>query len=303
METGILKSKNVAVLMGGPGSERAVSLRSGAAVARALRAAGAEVTEIDVTGPDFVVPAGTDLVFNIIHGTFGEDGQLQSILESRGLAYTGEGVEGSRIAFDKILSKEKFDQAGVPTAGWHIIRQGEKPKFQPPFVIKAPKQGSSVGVHIIKDESQIEAALADCFQFGDEVLVEEFVTGRELTVGILGQEALPIIEIVPRDGFYDYEHKYTKGASDYYCPADIGEEATQRVQAAAVAAQQALDLQVYSRVDVLLAPDGRLVVLEINTIPGMTETSLLPKAAAAVGIEFPELCERIAALSLRRASP
>ncbi len=300
MSNGILKDKKVAVLLGGPGAEREVSLRSGAAVAKALRACGAIVEEVDVTGPDFVLPEGVDLAYNMIHGTFGEDGQLQDILDARGIPFTGEGATGSRVAFDKILSKRQFDAAGVPTAKWHIIRQGEEPKLELPFVIKAPKQGSSVGVHIIKDASQVPAALADCFQFGDEVLVEEFVKGRELTIGILGQEALPIIEIVPNEGFYDYAHKYTKGASEYFVPADIGEEATQRVQEAAVAAHKALGLEVYSRVDILLAPDGRIGVLEINTIPGMTETSLLPKAAAVVGFDFPALCERIAEISLKR---
>ncbi len=297
---GILKDKKVAVLMGGPGAEREVSLRSGAAVGRALEACGAMVELVDVKGTDFAVADDVDLAYNMIHGTFGEDGQIQEILESRGLAYTGEGVEQSRVAFDKILTKRKFDAARVPTSQWEIVKKGQAPKLALPFVIKAPRQGSSVGVHIIKDAAQIPVALEDCFQFGDEVLVEEFFQGRELTVGILGQEALPIVEIVPNEGFYDYEHKYTKGASNYYVPADIGEAATQAVQEAALAAYQSIGLEVYARVDVLIAADGRLNVLEINTIPGMTETSLLPKAAATVGLDFPALCERIAALSWQR---
>ena len=297
---GILKDKKVAVLMGGPGAEREVSLRSGAAVSRALEACGAIVEPIDVKGPDFIVPADTFLACNMIHGTFGEDGQIQEILESRGIPYTGEGVEGSRIAFDKILTKQKFDAAGVPTAQWHIAKRGEATQLDLPMVIKAPRQGSSVGVHIIKEASAIPAALEDCFQFGDEVLIEDFFPGRELTVGILGQDVLPIVEIVPNEGFYDYQHKYTKGASNYYVPADIGDDATKSVQAAALAAYRSVGLEVYARVDVLIAPDGRLNVLEINTIPGMTETSLLPKAAATVGLDFPALCERIAALSLQR---
>ena len=297
---GILKNKKVAVLMGGPGAEREVSLRSGAAVTKALEACGAIVEQVDVKGADFALAEGTDLACNMIHGTFGEDGQIQEILESRGIPYTGEGVTGSRIAFDKILTKKKFDAAGVPTSKWEILKKGEAPTLTLPFVIKAPRQGSSVGVHIIRDAGDIQAALDDCFQFGEEVLVEDFFQGRELTVGILGQEALPIVEIVPNEGFYDYAHKYTKGASNYYVPADIGKNATRAVQKAALAAYQSLDLEVYARVDVLIAPDESLNVLEINTIPGMTETSLLPKAAATVGLDFPALCERIAALSLQR---
>ncbi len=298
--TGILRSKKVAVLLGGPGSEREVSLRSGAAVARALQSLGAIVEEVDVKNPSFSLPSDVDLAYNMIHGTFGEDGQIQEILERRGVPYTGEGIKGSQLAFDKILSKTRFDEEGVPTGRWHVITDGRSPRLDPPFVVKAPRQGSSVGVHIIKDTASLPAALEDCFRFGEEVLVEEFFPGRELTVGILGDEALPIIEIVPREGFYDYQHKYTKGASEYFVPAEIGDEATQAVRHAALSAKRALGLEVYSRVDVLLAPNGCLNVLEINTIPGMTETSLLPKAAAVAGLDFPALCERIALLSLQR---
>ncbi len=300
MSSGILNDKVVAVLMGGPGAEREVSLRSGAAVARALGSLGAKVVEIDVTGPDFTLPEGVHLAYNMIHGTFGEDGQIQAILDAKGIPYTGEGAEGSRLAFDKIESKRKFDAAGVPTAAFEVLGRGDQPGLTAPYVIKAPRQGSSVGVHIIHDTAHVPAALEDCFQFGDEVLVEDFVKGRELTIGILGGKALPVIEIVPNEGFYDYAHKYTKGASSYYVPAEIGEENTRRVQEAAEAAHEALGLEIYSRVDILLAADGSLSVLEINTIPGMTETSLLPKAAAVVGLDFPALCERIAEISLAR---
>lgn len=298
--TGILKGKKIAVLLGGPGPEREVSLRSGTAVARALRSLGALVQEIDVKDSSLSLPKSIDLAYNMIHGTFGEDGQIQQILERQGIPYTGEGIAGSQLAFDKILSKRAFDEHGVPTGRWHVIAAGQKPRFEVPFVVKSPRQGSSVGVHIIKDFADLDAALEDCFRFGETVIVEEFFSGRELTVGILGDVALPIIEIVPREGFYDYQHKYTKGASEYFVPAPIGDEATQAVQYAALAAKRALGLEIYSRVDVILASDGRLNVLEINTIPGMTETSLLPKAAAAAGLDFPTLCERIASLSMQR---
>lgn len=299
-ESGFLKGKQIAVLMGGPGSEREVSLRSGAAVARALRSREAVVTEVDVHDEDFAVPAGTELAYNMIHGTFGEDGQIQAILESRGIPYTGEGVDGSRIAFDKIQSKERFDGGGVPTPAWEKIQKGQAPTLPLPFVVKAPRQGSSVGVHIIKDAAGLPAALEDCFKFGDEVLIEQFCKGRELTVGILGDQALPIIEIVPNEGFYDYAHKYTSGASQYFVPAEISEEDTTSVQQTALNAYQSLGLEVYARVDILFSAEGQLSVLEINTIPGMTETSLLPKAAGAAGMDFATLCERIAVLSLRR---
>lgn len=295
-----LQKKNIAVLMGGPGAERAVSLNSGAAVVKALRSLGANVTEIDVHGPDFELPAGTDLAFNIIHGTFGEDGQLQALLDARGVPYTGEGEVGSRLAFDKIASKKRFVAAGVPTAKWEIVAKGDAPTLSLPFVVKPPREGSSVGVHIVQDTVALDAALEDCFARDTEVLVEEFVQGKELTVGVVGDEAFPVVEIVPKVDFYSYENKYTKGASEYFCPARLYADTTARVQAAALAAHRSLGLEVYSRVDVLLDAQGNPYVLEVNTIPGMTETSLLPKGAAAVGVNFAQLCERIAALSLAK---
>jgi D-alanine-D-alanine ligase len=297
-----LKDLHLVVLMGGPGSEREVSLRSGAAVANALRQGGYRVTELEVTGTDFELPADTGLCVNMIHGTFGEDGRLQSLLDARGIVYTGEGVEGSRLAFDKKESKQRFEQSGVPTARWEMIGRGEKPTLPLPLVLKAPREGSSVGVHIVRKSEDMDAALRDCAALDREILVEEFVEGRELTVGVVGDRALAVVEIRPHEGFYDYAHKYTKGASEYFCPAPIDAGTTERVQAAALAAHRSLGLEVYSRVDILLRGDGTLCVLEANTIPGMTETSLLPKAAAAVGTSFLELCEEIALLSLQRFS-
>lgn len=290
-------NRRLVVLKGGPGSEREVSLRSGNSVARALRAAGAEVEEIEVVGTEVMISPGTELVFNLIHGTFGEDGELQSLMEEQGIPFTGEGSAASRVAFDKILTKHALDRAGVATPRWEILRAGELPTIPLPMVIKAPCQGSSVGVHLVRAEDQIAPALADCLLHGKEVLVEELVAGRELTVGILGDQALPVVEICPRKGFYDYTNKYTKGATDYLVPAPLSPVDTEIVQAMALAANQALGLKVYCRVDILLGPSGA-TVLEINTIPGMTETSLLPKAAAASGLDFSELCLKIASLSL-----
>lgn len=297
-----LKDKNLAVLMGGPGSEREVSLRSGAAVAKALRSAGYKVTEVDVRGPDFTLPEDTGLAFIMLHGTFGEDGQVQSILEERGIPYTGEGVQGSRDAFDKLTGKKLFEKAGVPTPRWEVLPAGGRPTLPLPLVIKAPREGSSVGVHLVRDAGELDAALADCASIDREILVEELIEGRELTVGVLGDRALAVIEIRPHEGFYDFQHKYTKGASEYFCPAPLDEETTKRVQATALAAHRSLGLEIYSRVDILMRPDGSLFVLEANTIPGMTETSLLPKAAAVEGLNFAQLCEEIARLSLQRFS-
>ncbi len=297
-----LQNKKIAVLKGGPGAEREVSLNSAAAVERALATLGATVTPIEVQDATFELPADTDLAFNMIHGTFGEDGQLQAILDERGTPYTGENAANSKTAFDKIASKRAFEAAGVPTAKWQVLKDGEKPTLPVPLVAKPPREGSSVGVHIVKDTNDLETALDDCFARDGEVLIEEFIAGRELTVGIVGDEALPIVEIVPKVDFYSYENKYTAGASEYTCPAILPPDTTGRVKAAALAAHRSLGLQVYSRVDVLLGANDEPYVLEVNTIPGMTETSLLPKAAAATGLSFAELCERIAQLSLLKST-
>jgi len=290
-------SRRFVVLKGGPGSEREVSLRSGASVAKALRSVGHSVEEIDLRGTDVEIPPGTELVFNLIHGTFGEDGHLQHLLESRGIPYTGEGSSESHVAFDKILTKKALEDFGVPTPRWEILSEGEQPTLPLPIVIKAPRQGSSVGVHLIHSPEQVAPALIDCLLHGGEILVEELVSGRELTVGILGGQALPVVEIRPREGFYDYTNKYTKGETEYLVPAPLSPAETDAVQRVALAANRALGLKVYCRVDVMLTPGGP-TVLEINTIPGMTETSLLPKAAAASGLDFTALCLKIAEISL-----
>jgi D-alanine-D-alanine ligase len=298
--------KKIAVLMGGPGSERDVSMATGKGVAKALCSLGAEVAEVDVKGADFELPDGIELAFIALHGTFGEDGQVQKILEDRGVAYTGEGVAESELAFDKIRSKEAFHVHGVTTPYWQIITLGQRPTIPIPFVIKAPRQGSTVGVHIIRNERDVDAGIADASKYDRELLVEKFIPGRELTIGVLGDQALPIIEIIPKGGFYDFTNKYpflnpsAGGGAEHVCPAKISDEQTRAIQDLALRAHRALGLQVYSRVDIMLPDEGEASVLEVNTIPGMTEASLLPEAAAAAGIGYSELCTRIIELSQRR---
>ncbi|MBV6498577.1 MAG: D-alanine--D-alanine ligase [Prosthecobacter sp.] len=300
-----LTGKIIALLKGGPGSERAVSLKTAESVAEALHSIGAQVVEVDVTGPDFEVPAGTFIAMNLIHGTFGEDGQLQAILEKRGIRYTGAGVESSRICFDKALSKQRFIAADVPTPrSQNYVLDGPEPLgIGLPLVSKPPREGSSVGVSICRTQEDLDKALVEARKFGATTLVEDFIEGKELTIGILGDQVLPIIHIEPVEGFYDMNNKYPwmTGTSKtlYHCPADLDAETTKRVQDAALAAFQSCGTEVYGRVDVILrASDNAPFVLEINTIPGMTSSSLLPKAARAVGIEFPELCARIIELSI-----
>jgi D-alanine-D-alanine ligase len=304
-----LQGKVIALAKGGPGSERAVSLETAKGVKEALESLGAKVLEVDVTGVGIGVPAGTEVVFNVIHGTYGEDGQLQRELEERGVAYTGAGSVSSELAFDKARSKERFVAHGVPTPAYQLLPlEGAAPgdvKIPVPLVMKPLREGSSVGVHIVREAAQLATAIDDLKRFGGEALVEPFIEGKELTVGILGDEVLPVVHIQPRDGFYDIANKYPwltgKGGSDYFCPADLSVEVTKRVQQAAMAAHRSLGVEVYSRVDVLLDGEGRPWVLEVNTIPGMTATSLLPKAARAAGIMYPELCARILELSLQVA--
>jgi D-alanine-D-alanine ligase len=298
--------KKIAVLMGGPGSERDVSLATGRGVAKALRSLGAEVIEVDVRDEKFQLPADVDLAFIAIHGTFGEDGQIQKILEDRSIAYTGDNVEGSETAFDKIRSKEKFREHNVTTPEWEVIQSDKRPTIPLPIVIKAPRQGSTVGVVIVKRETELDSAMTEAAKYDRELLIEKFVPGRELTIGILGDQALPILEIIPKGGFYDFTNKYpflnpqAGGGAEHICPAKIDNQKTREIQELALKAHRSLGLKVYSRVDILLPENGEPTVLEANTIPGMTEASLLPEAAAAAGTNYVDLCRRIIELSRAR---
>ena len=211
------------------------------------------------------------------------------------------------MAIDKIATKRRLRERGVPTADFEVIGVGDVPQLELPFVLKAPKEGSSVGIYILHHSSEIQLRLADVRQYADEILVEKFVRGRELTVGILGEQALPVVEIRPKEGFYDFKNKYPflnpqAAGADHFCPAPLDEDVSREVQRVALAAHRALGLQVYSRVDVLLDEKTGPSVLEINTIPGMTPSSLLPEAAAAAGISYADLCVRVIALSIQRFS-
>jgi D-alanine-D-alanine ligase len=298
--------KKIAVLMGGPGSERDVSLATGRGVSKALRSLGAEVVEVDVRDEDFALPKDVELAFITIHGTFGEDGRLQKILEERGVPYTGDGVEASLAAFDKILSKEKFREHNIVTPEWEVVEVGQRPTISVPLVVKPARQGSTVGVVIVKTASELDSAMAKAGMYDRKLLIEKFVPGRELTIGVLGDQALPILEIIPKGGFYDFNNKYpflnpqAGGGAEHVCPAKIDPNKTKQIQELALRAFRALGLVVYARVDVLLSDSGDPFVLEANTIPGMTEASLLPEAAAAAGINYVDLCARIIALSRAR---
>jgi len=296
---------NIVVMMGGPSAEREVSLRSGASVANALRSLGHHVTELDPKPCSWQLPDNTNVVFLALHGTYGEDGAVQAELNHMNIPYTGCGVEASRIAFDKVLTKNRCAASGVPVAKSLVV---ENPKtawpktWHPPVVIKPVRQGSSVGLQFVERVEEWPTALETALKYDSQVLVEPKIIGRETTVAILGDRALPIVEVRPRSGAYDYKSKYTKGETDYLCPAPFDADTTARIQAAALSAFRAVGARDYARVDVMVGADNEPVVLEVNTLPGMTETSLFPKAAAAAGISYPELCQRMVELAVDRAA-
>jgi D-alanine-D-alanine ligase len=294
---------NITVMLGGPGAEREVSLRSGAAVAEALRSLGHEVQEVDPREAQWKLPARTEVVFLALHGTYGEDGTVQLRLEELGVPYTGCDPEASRVGFDKFLTKQRCVAAGVPTARFTLIESpaAKWPRgWNPPVVLKPVRQGSSVGLQFVNRVADWGKALAEAMRYDSQVLVEEKIVGRECTVGILADEALPIVEVRPRTGIYDYQTKYTAGTTDYLCPAPFEAATTAAIQATAMGAFKAIGGRDYSRVDVMVSENEEPVVLEVNTLPGMTATSLLPKAAAAAGIGYSELCQRMVDLALRR---
>lgn len=329
----------VTVLMGGTSSERDVSLASGLRVAGALRAGGHDVRVVDTARgalsagdeqamleggrvvktvppdvqalvrlnrqlPSSVDHVGeTDVIFLALHGGTGEDGTIQALLDLTGIPYTGSGHLASALAMDKDLSKHLFRAAGVPTADWmmapaSIDEVRERLGF--PVIVKPSKQGSTVGLSLVKDPAELPAAIEEAFRHDDEVMLEAFVPGRELTVGILGGEALPVGEIIPVKELYDYECKYTPGMAREIFPADLTPEQTAEVQRLAKLAFGALKLGGCARIDFRMTPAGAFYCLEANTLPGMTETSLIPQAAAAAGVSFPELCDRIARLAVTK---
>ncbi len=293
---------HITVMAGGPGAEREISLRSGVAVQRALRASGHCVREVDPMDKNWKLPPDTEVVFLALHGEYGEDGQVQTRLENLGVPYTGTGPEGSRVAFDKELTKQVFEQNEIPTPRWTMLANTAAP---PPadlgegWVLKPPCQGSSVGLQIVEAPEQWSEALAIAGDYGGPVLCEELIRGREITVGILDDAALPIVEVRPKDGPYDYHNKYTVGATEYFCPADLPADTAERITEISLKSFTVVGASEFGRVDLMLDEALNPFVLEVNTLPGLTETSLLPKAAAAAGIDFPALCGRMVGLAVK----
>ena len=325
----------VALLMGGRSSEREISLRTGRGIAQALRSLGHEVTSVDTASgrvlppgeeEQAALPAGeraelvpnaaavmteslpvadAEVVFIALHGGEGEDGTVQALLELTGKPYTGSAVLASALAMDKTMSKKVFMHEGIPTPEWQLLRGGEPmPAVDVarlggyPIVVKPNAEGSTVGLTIVTAAGQLPDAIREAARFGRDVLIERFIPGRELTVAVLGDEVLPIVEIRPKHGHYDYDSKYTSGASDYFCPAELPADLAARVADLGARAVRALGCRGVARVDFRLSPEMEAYCLEVNTIPGMTPTSLVPMAAKARGMSYDQLVQRMLDLAL-----
>jgi D-alanine-D-alanine ligase len=276
--------------MGGRSSEREVSLRTGRAVAKALREMGHEVIEMDLS-PDLpcrLLEIKPDKVFIALHGPYGEDGRVQGMLDILGIPYVGSGVLGSALAMDKDVTKRILRSEGLPTPDWVCVKKGEEVRWgRFPAVVKPADQGSSVGLRVVKNREELTEALKETFRITEKVIVEEFVKGRDMTVGVLKGRALPVIEIRPKKGIYDYESKYTKGMTEYVFLEDG--ELSERLQDLALRTHSLLELRDLSRVDFRVSEDGDPYILEVNTIPGMTELSLFPMACRKAGLDFKEM--------------
>ncbi|HVP57959.1 MAG TPA: D-alanine--D-alanine ligase [bacterium] len=310
----------IQVLMGGASAEREVSLASGSAIARGLASAGHAVTLYDfnpAAGRDVRHLLGAqdfeqaELIFIALHGGEGEDGRIQAVLELAGKPYTGSGVRSSAVCMDKMISKIIFEHHGVPTPPWAYLRRDEAASWRgneaiaslgQPLVVKPVDQGSTIGISIVDEPSGLGRAIEVALEHADAVVFEKYIEGRELSTSIVGDEVFPTVEIKPKQGFYDYKRKYTKGMTDYECPAPIELAVAKRVAADALKAYRACGCEGFGRVDSRLDAKGTAYFLEINTIPGMTETSLVPMAARAKGITFEALVDRIADLGLARCN-
>lgn len=293
--------------MGGHSSEREISLRSGQAVAAALSQAGHRVSAIDITAADKnkiaeqIRQAHIEIAFIALHGRLGEDGGIQTILEEMDIPYTGSGVQASQKAFNKTITQRLLKAQGLAVPDHVSISDGQMLNFKDafaglkklPFVVKAACEGSSIGIFMVQHPSQWEAAIRDALKFGPYVIVEKFIKGREVTAGILERQALPLVEIQARSALFDFNSKYQKGLTAYVVPAQLPPEVTKKIQQSALAAYEALGCEGFARVDIRLDDVLNPYILEVNTIPGFTETSLLPKAAKEAGHSFLDVCEKL----------
>jgi D-alanine-D-alanine ligase len=303
------RQAKVAVVMGGSSAERDISKQTGAGVLRALASLGYDATPLDYDERfiDAIRSLAPDVVFNALHGPGGEDGHVQALLDYLLIPYTGSGIEASSLAMDKHLTKKLLAAEGLPTAAWDLfdLSGGTLPllpgSLDPPLVVKPRFEGSAIGVVVVRTHEQWTAAMLSASKTYSQILAEEFVEGREFTCAVLGEEALPIVEIIPnRDSFYTFDAKYEPGGSTHVIPAHIDEDLAARLQMLALSAHRLLGLRDYSRTDFIVSSDQRPQILEINSLPGMTATSLFPEACASVGITYEALVERLLQYALSR---
>ena len=289
---GFLKNKRVALVYGGFSSERKVALMGFAAVNRALKDLKLKYFKFDLNEKSrrkvfsFIEENRIDVVFLMLHGKFGEDGTIQGGLDLMGVPYIGSGTLASAVAIDKAVSKLILLQKGIPTPAFETLRRGEIPKMKPPLVVKPVDGGSTIGIAIVKKPGALKKALRDAFKYSETVIAEKYVSGVEITVPVFEERALEIIEIIPKTDFYDYKAKYAKGMSEHIIPARLDKKTYRKAQVLAEKVHRALGLKSFSRVDIIVGKNGRLDVLEANTLPGLTGTSLLPEAAKAAGFDF-----------------
>ena len=294
----MITDKKIGVLMGGLSSEREISLRTGGLVAASLTKKGYSVAAIDVDRdlPQRLISEDIGVAFIALHGRYGEDGCVQGLLEVMGIPYTGSGVSASAICMDKLLSKEILEHHGISTPKYTVFRKdtaGDPPSVRYPVVVKPLREGSTIGISVVSEKKDINPALDNALQYGDTALIEEYIAGMEVTAGIIGDKPLPLVEIVPRGGFYDFNTKTSGGMAEYIVPARLAAAVSEKIQDVALTAHKTLGCCYVSRVDFRVDPAGQPYVLEVNTIPGMTETSLLPKAAGEAGIGYNDLVEMI----------
>lgn len=302
MREASFKKKKIGVMMGGLSREREISLRTGKAILKALLEKGYNACSIDVDKDvvETLLKKKIEVAFIALHGRFGEDGTIQGLLELMKIPYTGSGVLASALALHKIMAKKVFISEGIPTPSFKEIKKDEIDKFLDrslsidlPLVVKPAREGSTIGVSIVKSKEELLPALREAGRYDEEILIEKFISGKEITVGILEEIPLPIIEIVPKSGFYDFRSKYTKGETQYIIPARIPREKYLYAQEISLRAFKVLGCTGFARVDLVTDEEGNPFVIDVNTMPGMTETSLFPKAAEFAGIQFGELVERI----------
>jgi D-alanine-D-alanine ligase len=291
------RSIKVGVFLGGTSSEREISLKSGNAVFEALKRKGYKAVCIDAAEDmtHLIRDHKIEVAFVCLHGRLGEDGTIQGFLEVMGIPYTGSGVRASAVAMDKIMTKELLQYHGVPTPAFTVLSAEKRsyPDVKLPVVVKPSEQGSTIGITRVERRRELAPAVREALKFGPRVLLEQYIQGREVTAAILGDFPLPLVEVRPSGGFYDFAAKYTSGDTEYLVPAPMGKSVTKRIQTLALNVHRLLGCRGASRVDFMMARGSRPFVLEVNTIPGMTETSLLPKAAREAGIGFDDLVERI----------